>query len=103
MDRTELISFLEAEELRERERVELWRTAGSDGTSRVAEHTLRAERFAAIRRDLTAAAWSDAQSAGQFVVRPQAGPAPRFVMLPDPQPLTLLERLWVRAARWWAR
>lgn len=62
MDRTELIAWLEREEIRERETAERWRTAGQVGVSHVAQHTLRAERFAQCRRAIEAQAWRKAQS-----------------------------------------
>ena len=60
MDRTELIAWLEAEEIAERERVELSRGAGCTDDV-IARYTLRAERFAACRRAIEAEVWREAQ------------------------------------------
>lgn len=53
MDRMELLSFLAGEELRERELVKRWSSGGEECSHLVAHHTLRAERFGAVRRELS--------------------------------------------------
>ncbi|MEI7443279.1 MAG: hypothetical protein WCK28_00175 [Burkholderiales bacterium] len=74
MNVTELIAFLEREEIRERKLADRWRSGGTDAASHVARHELRGRRFAASVAELRDLQWRRAQGVDEpGPLKPRAG------------------------------